>query len=166
MDPAGAGTVKPGLEKATFGAGWFWDIEAELQKVKGIKSTAVGYAGGKTVNPTYESVCSGATGHAEVVQVEYDPAEISYEQILDLFWKQHNPTAQLGGYRGGQYRSAIFYHTPKQAEIAKASRDKLAAQLRKTITTEITAAPTFYKAEDYHQSYYRKRGGVGACRLF
>ncbi len=152
------------MEKATFGAGCFWGVEAAFRKMKGVKSTAAGYMGGTTQSPTYEAVCTDTTGHAEVVQVEFDPAEVSYDDLLSVFWKSHNPTElnRQGPDVGTQYRSAIFYHAEEQKKIAENS--KAALQYPKPVVTEISPAGTFYKAEDYHQQYLEKRG-LDACHF-
>jgi len=156
------------MESAMFGAGCFWGVEAAFRQVKGVQSTAVGYAGGHTENPTYREVCSDSTGHAEVVWVEFDPSEISYEELLDVFWNCHNPTTpnRQGPDVGSQYRSAIFYTNEEQRQLAEASKQRLAASEKygKPIVTEITAASTFYRAEDYHQQYLEKRG-QSSCHL-
>jgi peptide-methionine (S)-S-oxide reductase len=156
------------MEKATFGAGCFWGVEAAFRQIKGVKSTAVGYMGGKLKDPTYQDVCTDRTGHAEVVQVEYDPSEVSYEELLRVFWENHDPTTlnRQGPDTGTQYRSAIFYHTPEQEVAAKASKDALAksGRYKRPIVTEITAAPEFWRAEDYHQQYLEKRG-LAHCHL-
>ncbi len=156
------------MEKATFGAGCFWGVEAEFRQVKGVKSTAVGYAGGTLKNPTYQDVCSDRTGHAEVVQVEFDPAEVSYGQLLNVFWMNHDPTTlnRQGPDVGTQYRSVIFYHSPEQEATAKASKEDLQRSGRyvRHIVTEIAAAPEFYRAEEYHQQYLEKRG-LAQCHL-
>jgi len=148
--------------KATFGAGCFWHVEDLLNKTKGVKSTAAGYIGGQLTNPTYEEVCTDKTGHAEAVEVEYDPDEISFEELLDVFWSNHNPTTlnRQGPDVGIQYRSAIFYHDEKQKEIAEKSKQVLEKSDKFTdpIITEIVPAPTFYKAEEYHQKYFKKHG--------
>ncbi|NQV39114.1 MAG: peptide-methionine (S)-S-oxide reductase MsrA [Nitrosopumilus sp.] len=148
--------------KATFGAGCFWHVEDLLNKTKGVKFTAVGYIGGELTNPTYEEVCTDKTGHAEAVEVEYDPDEISFEELLDVFWSNHNPTTlnRQGPDVGIQYRSAIFYHDEKQKEIAEKSKQVLEKSDKFTdpIITEIVPAPTFYKAEEYHQKYFKKHG--------
>ena len=148
--------------KATFGAGCFWHVEDLLSKTKGVKSTTVGYTGGQLPNPTYEEVCTDKTGHAEAVEVEYDPNEISYEELLDVFWNNHNPTTlnRQGPDIGIQYRSAIFYHDEKQKEIAEKSKQSLetSGKYQNPIVTEIVPAPTFYKAEEYHQKYFKKNG--------
>jgi peptide-methionine (S)-S-oxide reductase len=157
------------LQAATFAAGCFWGVEEELRKIKGVKSTIVGYTGGWFEYPSYEHVCTDRTGHAEAVQIMYDPKEISYEELLEVFWSIHNPTTKnrQGFDHGTQYRSAIFYHTPQQEEIARKSKEELEKSGRfknKRIVTEIVPAATFYEAEDYHQKYYQKRGG-GSCYL-
>ena len=150
------------MEKATFGAGCFWGVEEAFRQTPGVSSTAVGYAGGTLDNPTYEQVCSGRTGHAEVVQVEFDPAQVSYEQLLQVFWENHNPTQlnRQGPDIGTQYRSAIFYHSPEQKAVAEQSKQQLEAsgQFNRPIVTQIEAASTFYRAEEYHQQYLAKRG--------
>jgi peptide-methionine (S)-S-oxide reductase len=154
------------LEMATFAAGCFWGVEEAFTKTKGVKSTRVGYIGGNLPNPTYEDVCTDRTGHAEALQVKYDPKEISYEELLDLFWSIHNPTTEnrQGPDIGSQYRSIIFYHTPEQESIAKKSKQELddSNKFQNKIVTEIVHASTFYPAEDYHQKYYQKIGG-GSC---
>jgi peptide-methionine (S)-S-oxide reductase len=148
--------------KATFGAGCFWHVEDLLSKTKGVKSTKVGYIGGQLPNPTYEEVCTDKTGHAEAVEVEYDPDEISYEDLLDVFWNNHNPTTlnRQGPDVGIQYRSAIFYHNDEQKEIAEKSKQTIdkSGQFEKPIVTEIVPTPTFYEAEEYHQKYFKKHG--------
>ena len=148
--------------KATFGAGCFWHVEDLLSKTKGVHSTQVGYIGGNVENPTYEQVCTDKTGHAEAVQVEYDPNEISFEELLDVFWSNHNPTTlnRQGPDVGIQYRSAIFYHDDAQKEIAEKSKQSLdtSGKYDSPIVTEIVPAPTFYKAEEYHQKYFQKCG--------
>jgi peptide-methionine (S)-S-oxide reductase len=150
------------MEKATFGAGCFWGVEAAFREVKGVKETAVGYAGGTLDNPTYQDVCTDRTGHAEVVQVEYDPNVVSYQQLLDVFWGNHDPTTvnRQGPDVGTQYRSVIFYHSPEQQALAEASKEKQQAsgRFKRSIVTQILPAPTFYRAEDYHQQYLEKRG--------
>jgi peptide-methionine (S)-S-oxide reductase len=156
------------MEKATFGAGCFWGVEAAFRQIKGVKATAVGYMGGKLKDPTYQDVCTDRTAHAEVVQVEYDPSEVSYEDLLRVFWDNHDPTTlnRQGPDTGTQYRSAIFYHTPEQEAAANASKDALAKSglYKRPIVTEITAAPEFWRAEDYHQQYLEKRG-LAHCNL-
>lgn len=150
------------MEKATFGAGCFWGVEAAFGKVKGVVSTSVGYSGGSSKNPTYKEVCSGKTGHAEVVQVEYDPSQVSYENLLEVFWSIHDPTTlnRQGPDIGTQYRSAIFFHNAEQEATAIASKEKLqeSRHYRSPIVTEITPASEFYRAEDYHQRYFEKCG--------
>ncbi len=147
--------------KATFGAGCFWCIEHVFRR-NGIMSTSVGYMGGKTKNPTYEDVCTDMTGHAEVVQVEYDPSKISYGEILDIFWNNHDPTTlnRQGPDVGTQYRSAIFYHDVEQETQALQSKEHIgkSGKYKKKIVTEIVPAAEFYKAEEYHQQYYAKCG--------
>ena len=155
------------LQTASFAAGCFWGIEEEYRKVKGVQSTIVGYTGGWLENPSYEHVCSDRTGHAEALQITYNPKEVSYENLLEVFWLIHNPTTKdrQGFDYGSQYRSAIFYHTPEQEEIASKSKADLERSGRfknKRIVTEIVPVLAFYKAEEYHQKYYQKRGG-GSC---
>jgi peptide-methionine (S)-S-oxide reductase len=149
-------------EKATFGAGCFWGVEETFRTLPGVKSTAVGYAGGTKDHPTYEDVCSDETGHAEVVEVEFDPQAIGYGKLLDVFWANHNPTTpnRQGPDVGTQYRSVIFYHSPEQkaeAEASKAALEKSGKHSR-PIVTQIEPAPRFWPAEDYHQKYLQKRG--------
>ena len=152
---------------ATFAAGCFWGVEEAFGTLEGVTSTAVGYLGGTTADPTYEDVCSGRTGHAEAVQLCYDPFKVSYELLLDRFWSIHDPTQlnRQGPDLGAQYRSAIFYHGPEQEAAARRSKKALAdsGSYKSPIVTEITPASTFYRAEDYHQQYLAKRG-KGACR--
>lgn len=152
-------------EKATFGAGCFWGVESSFRKIKGVVSTAVGYCGGTLKNPTYEDVCTDQTGHAEAVQVAYDPSLVRYEELLDLFWQIHDPTTanRQGPDIGTQYRSAIFFHTPEQRAAAAAAKEKLqkTGRYKKPIVTEITPVPEFYRAEEYHQQYFEKRGIAG-----
>jgi peptide-methionine (S)-S-oxide reductase len=156
------------MEKATFGAGCFWGVEQAFREVKGVISTKVGYLGGTLNNPTYHDVCTDTTGHAEVVQVEFDQAQVSYEQLLDVFWNVHNPTTlnRQGPDVGTQYRSAIFHHSPAQEAAARVSKAKLEAsgRFKKPIVTEITAASEFYAAEEYHQQYLEKRG-MKSCHI-
>ncbi len=150
------------MEQATFGAGCFWGVEEAFRSVEGVTSTAVGYSGGSLENPTYQDVCTGTTGHAEVVQVDYDPSRVSYDDLLAAFWDNHDPTTpdRQGPDVGSQYRSAVFFHTPEQEEAARASKARLeeSGRYRRPIVTEITAASTFYRAEEYHQQYLVKRG--------
>ncbi len=156
------------MAKATFAAGCFWGVEAAFRQIKGVSATAVGYIGGKSANPTYEQVCTDRTGHAEAVEVDYDPAQVSYEQLLKVFWENHDPTQlnRQGPDYGSQYRSAIFYHTPEQQAAAEASKAALAqsAKYRRPVVTEIVPADTFYRAEDYHQQYLEKRG-LASCHI-
>src|ERR1041385_6402607 len=147
-------------EKAIFGAGCFCGVEAKFRQLPGVRDTAVGYAGGKTENPTYEDVCSDETGHAEVVLVEFDPAIIGYRQLLDVFWANHNPTTlnRQGPDVGTQYRSVIFYHSPEQRMAAEESKTELekSHRFQRPIVTQIEPAPPFYRAEEYHQRYLEK----------
>lgn len=156
------------IEQATFGAGCFWGVEETFRKLPGVIETAVGYMGGTTENPTYEQVCTDRTGHAEVMQVTYDSEKISYEKLLEIFWNSHNPTTlnRQGPDVGTQYRSAIFYHTPQQKEIAEKSKEELekSGKWKSPIVTEITPAQNFWKAEEYHQKYLMKRG-EDACHI-
>lgn len=154
--------------KATFGAGCFWGVEAAYRQIPGVTSTAVGYLGGTLENPTYHDVCTGRTGHAEVVQVDYDPSRLSYDDLLTVFWENHDPTTlnRQGPDVGTQYRSAIFYHDDEQKEAAiksKEERDR-SGRYRRPIVTEITPATEFYMAEDYHQQYLEKRG-LSSCHI-
>ena len=155
-------------EIATFGAGCFWGIEAAFRRVPGVLDAAVGYSGGRTENPSYQDVCTDTTGHAEVVQVTFDPAKLSYEQLLDVFWTIHDPTQvnRQGPDYGKQYRTAIFFHSPEQEAAAKKSKQALEAsgKLRRPVATEITAAGTFWRAEEYHQRYLEKRGAA-SCHI-
>ncbi len=145
---------------ATFGAGCFWHVEAAFSEVKGVLSTAVGYMGGDMKNPSYEDVCSDETGHAEVVQVEYDPKKVSYSSVLDIFWKIHDPTTlnRQGPDEGTQYRSVIFYHDEQQKKEAEKSKLVMQKKLGEKVVTSIVKAGMFYKAEEYHQKYFRKHG--------
>jgi peptide-methionine (S)-S-oxide reductase len=145
---------------ATFGAGCFWGVEAAFRQIDGVTKTRVGYAGGTLENPTYEDVCSHTTGHAEVVEVTYDPERVTYAELLDVFWRKHDPTQhnRQGWDVGDQYRSAIFVHDEEQRAAAEAAKEREQANHRKPVVTEITAAPTFYEAEDHHQQYLEKRG--------
>ncbi len=149
-------------DRATFGAGCFWGVEAAFRKIKGVVSTTVGYSGGSSKNPTYKDVCSGRTGHAEVVQVEYDPSKTSYEELLNVFWSVHDPTQlnRQGPDVGTQYRSAIFFYNAEQEAAAKAAKAHLERSGRygKPIVTEIIPASEFYMAEEYHQQYFEKHG--------
>jgi peptide-methionine (S)-S-oxide reductase len=159
---------KPALETATFAAGCFWGVERAFCSIKGIVSTEVGYAGGKTKNPTYEQVSTGKTGHAESIRVVFDPKVVSYKELLEAFWKKHDPTTpnRQGLDFGSQYRSIIFYHSKKQQREAEASKEALGKSGRywNKIVTEIVPAKEFYRAEEYHQKYFQKRGG-GTCGI-
>jgi peptide-methionine (S)-S-oxide reductase len=157
------------MAKATFAAGCFWGVESAFRQVPGVIATAVGYTGGQTKNPTYKEVCSDRTGHAEALLVEYDPAQVSYEQLLDVFWEIHDPTQvnRQGPDYGSQYRTAIFVHDAEQEKAANASKERLAqsGKYRKPIVTEIVPAGEFYMAEDYHQQYFEKRGIAPTCHV-
>ena len=152
------------METAIFGAGCFWGVELAFGQVKGVIKTSVGYTGGATENPTYEQVCTGKTGHAEVVWVEFDPSAVTYEKLLDVFWGCHDPTTlnRQGPDIGTQYRSAIFFQGSQQEALAIQSKEKNAGRFSSSIVTEITAASKYYIAEDYHQKYLEKRG-MGSC---
>jgi peptide-methionine (S)-S-oxide reductase len=149
-------------EKATFGAGCFWGVEETFRNLKGVLSTTVGYAGGTKENATYEDVCTDKTGHAEVVEVEFDPSQITYDELLNVFWANHNPTTpnRQGPDVGTQYRSVIFFHSPEQKSVAETSRENIdsSGRFRRPIVTQIEPAPTFWRAEEYHQRYLQKRG--------
>lgn len=158
-----------GEEKATFAAGCFWGVEAAFREVKGVIATRVGYTGGQTEYPTYEKVCSGKTGHAEAVEVTFDPSSVTYQELLDLFWSVHDPTQlnRQGPDHGTNYRSAIFYHSPEQKILAEESRKRLAESGRygrRPVVTEIEPAGPFYPAEEYHQQFYEKQGRR-SCRI-
>jgi len=156
------------MEKATFGAGCFWGVEAAFQKIKGIKETSVGYMGGTLKNPSYKDVCTDKTGHAEVIQLVYDPSQITYEKLLTVFWETHDPTQinRQGPDVGTQYRSAIFYHSDEQRKTAEKSKEKQqqSGKHQKPIVTEITKAQEFYAAEEYHQKYLQKHG-LSSCNI-
>ena len=156
------------MEKATFGAGCFWGVEATFRSIPGVVSTLVGYCGGKTDNPTYKDVCTDTTGHAEVVEITFDPAQLPYEQLLETFWKLHDPTTpnRQGPDVGSQYRSVIFFHSPAQEAAARVAREQLdkSGKFRNPVVTQIVPAAPFYKAEDYHQRYLEKRG-LASCHL-
>ncbi len=154
------------MEKATFGAGCFWGVEAEFRRLAGVKETAVGYEGGSLKNPSYQDVCTDRTGHAEVVEVTFDPAVISYHDLLNVFWENHDPTTKnrQGPDVGTQYRSVIFFHSPEQEEEAKRSRDEAQKSFKRPIVTEIVPAAEFWRAEEYHQQYLEKRG-LSHCHL-
>ena len=161
--------VQAGDQLATFGSGCFWCTEAVFLNVDGVKKVESGYSGGKVKNPTYKEVCSGLTGHAEVIQLTFDPARISYDELLEIFWKTHDPTTlnQQGADTGTQYRSVIFYHNEEQKKLAEGYKEKLdkSGAFDNPIVTEITAATTFYKAEDYHQNYYNLNGDAPYCQF-
>jgi peptide-methionine (S)-S-oxide reductase len=163
-DPSPTSTRPDGAQRATFAAGCFWGVEAAFRELDGVLDVTVGYTGGTTADPTYEQVCGGATGHAEAVEVIFDPATVTYRQLLDTFWHVHNPTTlnRQGWDFGSQYRSAIFFHDPQQERLALATRDSEQDSLVKQIVTEIVPATTFYRAEDYHQRYF-ERSGYAAC---
>jgi peptide-methionine (S)-S-oxide reductase len=163
------GRVDPAtLQTATFGAGCFWGVEEAYRQVDGVVDTAVGFSGGTTTDPSYKEVCAGRTGHAEVVQVTFDPSKVSYEKLLDVLWDNHNPTTRnrQGWDIGSQYRSVIFTHTPEQDDAARRSVEQLeqSSRFRKPIVTEIVPFSEFYRAEEYHQQYLAKRG-QGACHI-
>lgn len=155
-------------EKATFGAGCFWGVESAFREIDGVVDAAVGYSGGHTANPTYKDVCTDRTGHAEVVEVEYDPVKVSYDRLLDVFWNAHDPTQvnRQGPDVGTQYRSVIFFHTLEQEQAARASKAKLEAanRFRRPIATQIEPAQAFHRAEEYHQQYLAKRG-LSHCHI-
>jgi len=155
-------------EKATFGAGCFWGVEATFRQIEGVKATAVGYMGGTLKNPTYKDVCTDRTGHAEVVEVEFDPAKVSYETLLNVFWENHDPTQlnRQGPDTGTQYRTVIFYHSPEQQAAATASKEERqrSGGYKRPIVTEIVPAAEFWRAEDYHQQYLEKRG-LASCHI-
>jgi peptide-methionine (S)-S-oxide reductase len=156
------------MEKATFAAGCFWGVEATFRAMPGVSNTRVGYTGGKSENPTYKEVCTDRTGHAEAVEVDYDPAKVSYDDLLKVFWENHDPTQlnRQGPDWGSQYRSAIFYHSPEQKTAAEKSKEKLekARRFSKPIVTQIVPAVEFFPAEDYHQQYLEKRG-MASCHI-
>ena len=155
-------------ERATFAAGCFWGVEETFRNVDGVVGAQVGYTGGHADEPTYRQVCGGHTGHAEAVEVEFDPSRVSYDDLLEVFWNAHDPTQvnRQGPDVGSQYRSAVFTHSPEQAAAARAAKERLEAsgRLSRPVATEIVPAGTFWRAEDYHQQYLAKRG-VGSCRL-
>jgi peptide-methionine (S)-S-oxide reductase len=160
-------SAREGLAIATFGSGCFWCTEAVFQNVEGVEKVESGYSGGKVKNPTYKEVCSGLTGHAEVIQVHYDTAKVSYEELLEIFWKTHDPTTlnRQGADEGTQYRSVVFYHNEEQKKLAekyKVELDKSGA-FNNPIVTEISPYTEFYKAEDYHQNYYNLNGNAPYC---
>jgi peptide-methionine (S)-S-oxide reductase len=156
------------MARATFAAGCFWGVEEAFGHLKGVTATAVGYTGGTTENPSYEDVCTDTTGHAEAVEIDYDPAQISYDKLLDVFWASHDPTTlnRQGPDFGRQYRSAIFYHTPEQGGLASASKEAMqkSGRFQRPIVTEIAPAAKFYRAEEYHQQYLAKNSGATCHR--
>jgi peptide-methionine (S)-S-oxide reductase len=156
------------MEKATFGAGCFWGVEAAFRQIEGVTATAVGYMGGTLKNPTYQDVCTDRTGHAEVVEVEYDPSRVTYDELLRVFWANHDPTQlnRQGPDVGTQYRTVIFFHNPEQEAAAKASKEKLQASgaYKRPIVTAIVPATEFWRAEEYHQQYLEKRG-LASCHI-
>lgn len=159
------------MEKATLAAGCFWGVEEAFTHLKGVKETSVGYIGGHTENPTYEQVCSHTTGHAEAVEITFDPKVISYKELLKIFWEIHDPTTlnRQGPDVGDNYRSAIFYHSDKQKELAEESKKELekSVKYKEPVVTDITAVSSFYKAEEYHQKYYHKHGIASAsCPIY
>jgi peptide-methionine (S)-S-oxide reductase len=161
--------MTPNIQTATFGSGCFWCTEAVFLDVKGVNSVASGYMGGKIKNPTYEAVCTGTTGHAEVIQLKYDANQVSFEDLLEIFWNTHDPTTlnRQGADTGTQYRSVVFYHSDEQKTTAEAYKKQLAASgvFKNSIVTEITAASEFYKAENYHQNYYALNTNQGYCQF-
>jgi peptide-methionine (S)-S-oxide reductase len=156
------------IEKATFAAGCFWGVEAAFRQIEGVVATRVGYIGGSLVKPTYKDVCTDRTGHAEAVEVDFDPSKVAFERLLDVFWENHNPTTlnRQGPDVGTQYRSGIFFHSPDQEKAAKISIEKLEAarKYKGPIVTQVVPATTFYEAEDYHQQYLEKRG-LSQCHI-
>jgi len=156
------------MAKATFAAGCFWGMEATFRQLPGVISTRVGYTGGDTANPTYKQVCTDTTGHAEAVEIEYDPSKLSYDKLLEVFWENHDPTQlnRQGPDWGKQYRSAIFFHSSEQEAAAKASKELLEKSYRfsKPVVTQIVPATTFFEAEDYHQQYLEKKG-LASCHI-
>jgi len=154
------------MEKATFAAGCFWGVEASFRELPGVQDAIVGYTGGDMANPTYRDVCTDRTGHAEAIEVTFDPTKISYEKLLEHFWKMHDPTTlnRQGPDVGTQYRSAIFFHSPEQEKTARASKEHWQQRSSRPIVTEVVPASTFYKAEDYNQRYLEKRG-LKACHI-
>jgi len=162
-----SGSATGGAALSTFGGGCFWCLEAVYDRIEGVVSVTSGYAGGTVKNPTYEQVCTGTTGHAEVVQVAYDPAKTSYEDLLDIFWKAHDPTTlnRQGADVGTQYRSIILYHDEAQKAAAQRSLTKAQAGFKDRIVTEIAPLGVFWKAEDYHQDYYNANKSAGYCRV-
>ena len=156
-------------EKATFAAGCFWGVESVFRQVPGVTDTQVGYTGGRTINPSYKEVCTAATGQAEAIAITFDPSKVSYKELVELFFKMHDPTQvnRQGPDVGTQYRSAIFYYSPEQKAVAEAARDALngSGKYKKPLATQILPAGPFYRAEEYHQRYFEKNGGP-ACHIF
>ena len=154
------------LEKATFGAGCFWQVEVEFRNMPGVHDAAVGYMGGTLENPSYEAVCTDRTGHAEVVQLEFDPDEVAYEDLLEKFFELHDPTQvnRQGPDVGSQYRSVIFFHSPEQCETAARAKESVAERFDRPVVTDISPAAEFWRAEEYHQQYLVKRG-MATCRI-
>lgn len=163
--PSSSSSSSNNVALATLGGGCFWCVEAIFQRIHGVKSVKSGYAGGRVENPTYEDVCSGQTGHAEVIQIEFDPSQVAYEQILDVFWLAHDPTTlnRQGADTGTQYRSVIFYHDATQKELAEKSKASAAKEFSKPIVTQIAPLTKFYKAEKYHQSYFNSNPSASYC---
>ena len=155
------------IETATLGGGCFWCVEAVYERFEGIVDVRSGYAGGHVENPTYRDVCSGETGHAEVVQVDFDPTQITFDRVLEIFWQAHDPTTlnRQGADTGTQYRSIIMFHSDDQRRVAEASRERAQSKFTSPIVTEITPFTTFYEAEDYHQDFFRNNPGHGYCRV-
>jgi len=162
--PPFTGSGPDGAQRATFAAGCFWGVEAALREIDGVLKTTVGYTGGRTPAPTYEQVCGHRTGHAEAVEVWFDPAIVSYRELLDAFWAMHNPTTRnrQGLDVGDQYRSAVYFHTPEQQSAAIAAKEREQTNQRRPVVTEVTPASAFYPAEEYHQRYFEKSGRT-AC---
>jgi len=156
------------LEKATFGAGCFWCVEAVFQRLEGVEKVTSGYMGGKTTNPTYKEICTGTTGHAEVIQIEFDPHIVTFDKLLEVLWTVHDPTTlnRQGNDVGTQYRSVVFYHNDAQKEATRQSIEKIASKIwDNAIVTEVTEAQTFYPAEDYHNDYFNQNGLAPYCRI-
>ena len=166
--PAPAPQPTPAIEVATFGAGCFWCVEAVYQELTGVLAVESGYAGGKTVNPSYEDICTGRTGHAEVCRITFDPSKVSFAKMLEVFWQTHDPTTlnRQGNDIGTQYRSVVFTHSETQKALAEKYMKELDASgaFARPIVTEISPAPVYYKAEDYHQNYFRRNPDKGYCR--
>lgn len=158
----------PMTERAMFGAGCFWGVEYAFRQVPGVVDVAVGYSGGTTENPTYREVCTGLTGHAEVVEIEFDPEQVSYQSLLEVLWDIHDPTTlnRQGPDRGTQYRSGIYTYSEAQQELATASKERAGALFSRPVVTEIVPAKPFYRAEEYHQQYFEKSAGPKTCGTF